>query len=62
MSRHLARRSQGAGKIDLENAGRILSSYPTKGRASLVPGTLDFTDCPYMWPHCTQPLYHGATP
>jgi membrane-bound transcription factor site-1 protease len=62
VSRHLARRSQGAGKIDLENAGRILSSYPTKGRASLVPGTLDFTDCPYMWPHCTQPLYHGAMP
>ena len=31
-------------------------------RASLVPGRLDFTACPYMWPHCRPALYHGAMP
>ena len=30
-----------------------------------MPGSLDFeheASCPYAWPHCTQPLYHGAMP
>ena len=28
----------------------------------MVPAELDFTDCPYMWPFCRQPLYAGAMP
>ena len=55
--------AQGAGKLNLVNAFEILRDY--KPRASLVPGSLDFeheASCPYAWPHCTQPLYHGAMP
>ena len=51
---------QGAGRLNLEASQRILKSY--KPRASLVPGAMDFTQCPYMWPHCKQELYHGAMP
>ena len=28
----------------------------------MAPATLDFTDCPYMWPYCDQPLYARAIP
>jgi membrane-bound transcription factor site-1 protease len=55
--------AQGAGKLNLVNAYEILKSYTP--RASLVPTSLDFeheTSCPYAWPHCAQPLYHGAMP
>jgi membrane-bound transcription factor site-1 protease len=55
--------AQGAGKLNLVNAFEILRDYTP--RASLVPGSLDFENeasCPYAWPHCTQPLYHGAMP
>ncbi len=38
----------------------ILKQY--KPRASVVPAELDFTDCPYMWPFCRQPLYANAMP
>lgn len=31
-------------------------------RASAIPGNLDLTDCPYMWPFCKSPLYAGAMP
>ena len=41
-------------------AQEILQKY--EPRASVVPAHLDLTDCPYMWPHCTQPLYAGAMP
>lgn len=51
---------QGAGKINLENSMNILQSY--KPRASLVPNAIDLTDCPYMWPFCTQPIYANAVP
>lgn len=40
------------------NSYKILQSY--KPRASLFPAKLDFTDCPYFWPYCRQPLYAGA--
>ena len=55
--------AQGAGKLNLVNAFDILQTYAP--RASLVPGSLDFeheASCPYAWPHCAQPLYHGAMP
>ena len=38
----------------------ILANYTP--RASVVPGKLDFTECPYAWPFCRQPLYAGAMP
>lgn len=51
---------QGSGKLDLVNAFQILRVY--KPQASLYPNYIDFTECPYMWPYCSQPLYHGAMP
>lgn len=51
---------QGAGKLDLWESYQILSSY--QPRASIFPDVLDFTDCPYSWPFCRQPLYASAMP
>ncbi|KAJ6794314.1 subtilisin-like protease SBT6.1 isoform X1 [Iris pallida] len=51
---------QGAGKLNLWRSYEILSSY--QPRASIFPGILDFTNCPYSWPFCRQPLYAGAMP
>ncbi|KAM1508421.1 hypothetical protein ACFX10_017735 [Malus domestica] len=51
---------QGAGRVDLLESYEILKSY--QPRASIFPSTLDYTDCPYSWPFCRQPLYAGAMP
>ncbi|KAA8534974.1 hypothetical protein F0562_029977 [Nyssa sinensis] len=51
---------QGAGRVDLLESYEILKSY--QPRASIFPGVLDYTDCPYSWPFCRQPLYAGAMP
>jgi membrane-bound transcription factor site-1 protease len=51
---------QGMGKLNLLRAYEILLTY--KPRASALPPALDLTLCPYMWPYCSQPLYHGAIP
>ncbi|XP_075087059.1 subtilisin-like protease SBT6.1 isoform X2 [Nicotiana tabacum] len=51
---------QGAGRVNLLESFEILKSY--EPRASIFPGVLDFTDCPYSWPFCRQPLYAGAMP
>ncbi|KAK4349041.1 hypothetical protein RND71_031796 [Anisodus tanguticus] len=51
---------QGAGRVNLLESFEILMSY--KPRASVFPGVLDYTDCPYSWPFCRQPLYAGAMP
>ncbi|KAK9697678.1 hypothetical protein RND81_08G053300 [Saponaria officinalis] len=51
---------QGAGRVDLLESYEILKNY--KPRASIFPNVLDFTDCPYSWPFCRQPLYAGAMP
>lgn len=51
---------QGSGRVDLAASYKVLANYTP--RASLHPGALDFTDCPYMWPHCRQPLYAFAQP
>ena len=51
---------QGQGKLNLQNSMQILKAYQPK--ASIVPKALDFTDCPYMWPFCTQPIYANALP
>uniref|UniRef100_M4BGK6 Uncharacterized protein n=1 Tax=Hyaloperonospora arabidopsidis (strain Emoy2) TaxID=559515 RepID=M4BGK6_HYAAE len=31
-------------------------------KPSSFPDELDMTDCPHMWPYCSQPLYHSALP
>ncbi|KAH9624048.1 hypothetical protein KSS87_019117 [Heliosperma pusillum] len=51
---------QGAGRVDLLESYEILKNY--RPRASIFPSVLDFTDCPYSWPFCRQPLYAGAMP
>ncbi|XP_052230878.1 membrane-bound transcription factor site-1 protease-like [Dreissena polymorpha] len=51
---------QGHGKLDLLRAYQTLRTY--KPQASLSPSYVDLTECPYMWPYCSQPLYHGAMP
>lgn len=28
----------------------------------LSPSYIDFTECPYFWPYCLQPLYYSAIP
>lgn len=33
-----------------------------KPQASLLPSYLDLTECPYMWPYCSQPIYYGMQP
>ncbi|CAN6456446.1 unnamed protein product [Victoria cruziana] len=51
---------QGAGRLDLLESYEILQNYHP--RASIFPSILDYTDCPYSWPFCRQPLYAGAMP
>jgi membrane-bound transcription factor site-1 protease len=54
----LNQHEQGAGKLALPAAAAVLKAYAP--RASLIPGALHLDDCPYMWPHCIQPLHaHG---
>ena len=38
----------------------MLAKY--KPQASLSPSYIDLTECQYMWPYCTQPLYHTGVP
>ncbi|XP_064467779.1 membrane-bound transcription factor site-1 protease-like isoform X2 [Ornithodoros turicata] len=51
---------QGWGKLQLVGAYRALAAYVPQATAS--PPYLDLSECPYMWPYCSQPLYHGAMP
>lgn len=51
---------QGHGKLDLIRAYQTLRTY--KPQASLSPSYIDLTECPYMWPYCTQPLYYTGMP
>ena len=51
---------QGHGKLDLVKAFQVLSKY--KPQASLSPSYIDLTECQYMWPYCTQPLYYDSMP
>ncbi|XP_076911400.1 subtilisin-like protease SBT6.1 isoform X1 [Bidens hawaiensis] len=51
---------QGAGRVDLLESYEILKTYTP--RASIFPSVLDYTDCPYAWPFCQQPLYADAMP
>ncbi|CAH4038777.1 membrane-bound transcription factor site-1 protease [Pieris brassicae] len=51
---------QGHGKLDLISAYQFLREY--EPQASLSPSYIDLTECTYMWPYCTQPLYYSAQP
>ncbi|XP_049884757.1 membrane-bound transcription factor site-1 protease [Pectinophora gossypiella] len=51
---------QGHGKLDLITAYQFLREY--EPQASLSPAYIDLTECQYMWPYCTQPLYFSAQP
>ena len=51
---------QGAGRLNLPAAFDFFTT--TAPHASAYPSTLNFTDCPYMWPYCTQPMYAHAMP
>jgi membrane-bound transcription factor site-1 protease len=51
---------QGNGRINLPASQKVLAAYSP--RASVIPPAIDFTDCPYMWPYCTQPLYAFGLP
>jgi len=51
---------QGQGKLDLVRAFQALRSHrPT---VTLHPSYIDLTECPYMWPYCSQPIYYGGMP
>ena len=51
---------QGSGKMNLPRAYELLQGYVPQ--ITLSPGKIDWTDCPYMWPICSQPLYYTAMP
>jgi len=51
---------QGAGKLNLTRSLERLLQY--EPHVSCFPATLDLTECPYAWPFCSQPLFHGALP
>ena len=51
---------QGAGRLDLIASWKILQHYSPQ--ASLSPPYIDYTECPYMWPYCSQKLFHTSQP
>ncbi|XP_072931051.1 membrane-bound transcription factor site-1 protease [Epargyreus clarus] len=51
---------QGHGKLDLISAYKYLKEY--EPQASLSPPYIDLTECQYMWPYCTQPIYYSGQP
>lgn len=51
---------QGQGALSVKQSYAILKDYTP--RVSIVPAVIDFEDCPYAWPFCSQPLYANAMP
>lgn len=51
---------QGQGKLDLVRAFQALRSHQPS--VTLHPSYIDLTECPYMWPYCSQPIYYGGMP
>jgi membrane-bound transcription factor site-1 protease len=49
---------QGAGKMNITRALGVRF----QPHISAFPESLNLTDCPYMWPHCDQPLYCSSMP
>ncbi|KTF90955.1 hypothetical protein cypCar_00019701 [Cyprinus carpio] len=62
----------GVGGIDFEdNIARFSSRGMTTWHCveqgvgepgHLSPSYIDLTECPYMWPYCSQPIYYGGMP
>ncbi|KAJ0403109.1 hypothetical protein ATCC90586_001287 [Pythium insidiosum] len=65
---------QGAGKLNITRATERVeelwrayvatanSSDTALARATAFPARIDATDCPYMWPLCSHPLFHSSLP
>lgn len=52
---------QGSGNLNVTGAHALLRAYTPK--ATLLPASLDMAgDCPYLWPHCAQPLFYTGGP
>uniref|UniRef100_A0AC34RR88 Uncharacterized protein n=1 Tax=Panagrolaimus sp. JU765 TaxID=591449 RepID=A0AC34RR88_9BILA len=51
---------QGSGKFDLLTSFYYLQEM--KKNITFYPEFIDYLDCPYMWPFCSQPLYSDALP
>ncbi|PRP88795.1 membrane-bound transcription factor protease, site 1 [Planoprotostelium fungivorum] len=51
---------QGSGKVHLVKSYQLLQE--TKPRVSLLPASGDLTQCPYLWPYCTQPIFYTSMP
>ncbi|KAG7400196.1 Membrane-bound transcription factor site-1 protease [Phytophthora boehmeriae] len=39
-----------------------LGSVTNLTKPSSFPDSIDMTDCPRMWPYCSQPLFHSSLP
>jgi membrane-bound transcription factor site-1 protease len=44
------------------NATRAGQHVPSVLKPSSFPDSIDMSDCPRMWPYCSQPLFHSALP
>lgn len=69
---------QGAGKMNVTRASELVGELwarhqaavarnETENAAAMVspssfPDRIDTTNCPYLWPLCSQPLYHSSLP
>ncbi|VDK82699.1 unnamed protein product, partial [Onchocerca ochengi] len=51
---------QGAGKMNILASFQFMRRYSP--RITLIPPYIDFNECPYMWPYCSQPIYASAIP
>ena len=51
---------QGSGLLNLQKGYELVQKAVP--RPSLHPSTVDWTDCTYTWPYCTQPMYANAIP
>lgn len=40
----------------------FFSFFTSLSPPSLSPSYIDLTECPYMWPYCSQPIYYGGMP
>lgn len=65
---------QGAGRLNITRASELVqelwlqfeiglqSSKPLVLPPSTFPDHIDTSECPYLWPLCSQPLFHSSLP
>lgn len=65
---------QGAGRLNITRASELVqelwlqfesglqTSKPLLLPPSAFPDRIDTTECPYLWPLCSQPLFHTSLP